>query len=686
MIIPNAEFERPSIDLQPADLVAEIFRPGGWLESTLDLQFRPQQEAMARRVAYHFARDTPLLFEAGTGVGKSLAYLIPGILFSVAENRPLIVSSHTIALQEQILHKDLEICRKLFRLTPQLQAFKDFRSAILLGRGNYVCAKRLRRSTTEQTELFEFTAREQLNALNQWCDSTSEGLRQELDFRPHPDIWDAINAESSACNRKECPAKECFYHKARARVEQSHVLILNHSLFFSLLNAGMGPAGDTPGVLLPHDRVVFDEAHTVPSIATRHLGLSLSSFGLERFLKRLYNPTASKGFLHKNGDTAARQLVSEALDAASEFFGTLEHVNLSRLDVVRIVEKHWYQTPLLDCLQRLTRKLKSLGTQAHIDSLIDEFRDFSQQSTSYALSLQTFLAAEDESVVYWIEKTGSGRRPIIHLNTAPLDVGPLLQELLFSRENALLLTSATLDTGDDLSGFKAKVGAGCAPHGIESSPFDYENQVEIFLSVDCPEPTQHTDRQSVPPYLEYWSQAIAHLAASIRGGTLLLFTSYRDMLAVHRLAQDRAILRDRRLLLQKEGSNRSILLESFRSDGSAVLFGTESFWTGIDVPGPALSQVVITRLPFENPSHPIAEARSEFIRQQGENPFVAMTLPEAILKFRQGIGRLIRSTSDTGRIVVLDSRILRKPYGGRFISVLPNSRYRRFALPDLATL
>lgn len=660
-------------------LVADIFRKDGWIQTALGLEHRPQQEAMARRVAHHFDTDTPILFEAGTGVGKSLAYLIPGILFAVTQNRPLIVSSHTIALQEQILEKDLGICRDLFQRIPELRDFARFKSGLLIGRGNYVCAKRLKRALHEQSDHFESPVGDQLAALDAWAAETVEGVRQELTFVPSPEVWEAVNADASACNRKECPARECFYHRARARVEQSHVIILNHSLLFSLLNAGMSPGGETPGVLLPHDRVVLDEAHTVPAIATRHLGLALSSFGLTRFLRRLYAPEKDKGFLMRHGDLPAREAVATALEYAAEFFGVLEHGWLASRDTVRITEPNWIDTPLKNQLAEVFAQLKRLTAKVQDDTLLDEFHDYGTLANGWFQKLAKFLAADDEGLVYWIERTGN-RYPIVHLNTAPLDVGPVLQELLFARENGLLLTSATLDTGDDCAGFKDRVGAGATPHAAETSPFDYENQVEIRLAMDAPEPGY--TREEPAPHIAYWHEAVARLAAEIPGGTLVLFTSFRDLNAVHRLCEADPRLRGRDCLVQRAGTNRSLLLDQFRKRGNALLFGTESFWTGIDVPGPALSQVIVTRLPFENPNHPVAEARSEYLRTRGENPFVAMTLPEAVLKFRQGIGRLIRASTDSGRIVVLDSRILRKPYGSRFISVLPKDRYDRFTLAD----
>lgn len=677
MILPNADFERPTTARTVPQLVGDTFRQGGWLEAALGLEHRPQQENMARRVAHHFSCDTPILFEAGTGVGKSLAYLVPGILFAVSENRPLIVSSHTIALQEQILNKDLGICRELFNRVPELRDFAGFKSGLLIGRGNYLCAKRLKRAQEEQSDQFENPVGEQLQTLEAWSRETVEGVRQELNFVPAPEVWEAVNADASACNRKECPARECFYHRARARVEQSHVIILNHSLLFSLLNAGMSPGGETPGVLLPHDRLVLDEAHTVPSIATRHLGMALSSFGLNRFLRRLYAPEKNKGFLMRHGDHPSREAVATALEYADEFFGMIEHNWLGQRETVRITEPNWIETPLRNQLAEVFNQLKRLTARVQEDSLLDEFHDFGTLASGWFQKLSKFLAADDESLVYWLERSGA-RRTIVHLNTAPLEVGPALRELLFSRETGLVLTSATLDTGDDCSGFKDRVGAGPTPHACETSPFDYENQVEILLASNAPEPGY--TREDPPPHVAYWHQAIVRLASEIDGGSLCLFTSFRDLSAVHRLCERDPRLRDRKCLVQRAGTNRSLLLDQFRNGGNALLFGTESFWTGIDVPGPALSQVIVTRLPFENPNHPVAEARSEFLRSRGENPFVAMTLPEAVLKFRQGIGRLVRTSSDTGRIVVLDSRILRKPYGSRFIAVLPKPRYTRFTL------
>lgn len=636
---------------------------------------------MAIRAAQAFAMKEPLVFEAGTGVGKSLAYLVPGILYAVSSKRPFLVSTHTISLQEQIREKDLAQCKRLFSEIPELHPYRDFQSAFLVGRGNYVCMKRLMRAAEERGDLFNGTDQQILDQLRYWTTVTTSGLRQEADFRIPPEIWDAVNADASTCNRKNCPAEECFFHAARQKVQRANVVILNHSLLFSLIAAGMTPGDETPGILYPNDFLVLDEAHTLPSIATNHLGAAVSSYAVDRALRILYNPKTKKGFLKKIGNPADRRLVDDALRACAEFFEQTAASVLRNREQVRLVEGDWaepvFQTPLQD----LSRRLKALAQKEQDETRADEIRDQQIRIDSYRSVLERFLSLDFEGHVAWAERTGKVRA-ITSLRSAPIDLAPHLKRILFERQTSVLLTSATLATSRGMDPFLSRMGADGRDHAIVDSPFDYERRTEIYISADCPVSGGRTGAAT----LAHWIRCVSSACLSEPGGTLVLFTSYRDLDAVARECRETFRKAGRDLLEQVPGSSRTQLLESFRAQGNSILFGTETFWTGIDVPGPALSQVIVTKLPFENPSHPVFQAREEQIRARGGQPFVEISLPEAVLRFRQGLGRLIRRADDSGKMIVLDSRILKKEYGKAFVSNLPKKSYTPFGLQDLPRL
>ncbi|MGF1483524.1 MAG: ATP-dependent DNA helicase [Opitutales bacterium] len=663
----------------PPDLLARqteaVFQDGGFLQRALGLEHRPQQARMAVRVAEAFEQNAPLLFEAGTGVGKSLAYLVPGLLRALSDERPLLVSTHTKALQEQVRAKDLELCRALFRQTPQLADKANFRVAKLVGRANYCCTTRLARALAAKAELFPTEQENELARIAEWATQTTEGLVEELSPPPSREVWEWVNADSSVCNRKNCADDECFYRKALKQRDLAHVIILNHSLLFALLAAGMTPPQKTPGVLLANDFAVLDEAHRIAEVATEYFGHELSDFGLNRLLRQLHNPKRKKGrgLLAKIGRPQDRQAV-ETLAAASErFFDQVQGQILRRREIVRLEDPDWAEPTFLKPMDALLQCLGACLTRLDEPNQRDELNDLRQRLAGFRAGLLECLSLGQEDTVYWAERAGR-KQSIIKLRSAPLDVGPYLRRYLFQRETSVVLTSATLSCGDDMKQFRRRNGAEHIDGEQVASPFDYETQTKVYLATDAPQPGQSDSRLDAG----YLAEMIAWFAQRTEGGTLVLFTSYADLGRVERLLGSEFDLGDRPLLAQGRDLGRDQLLATFRQAGNAVLLGTETFWTGVDVPGVALSQVIVTRLPFENPSHPVAQARSEKLRGEGRNPFQEMTLPDAILQFRQGIGRLIRSSTDEGRVVILDSRLVQRPYGRAFLEVLPGPAPVRF--------
>jgi ATP-dependent DNA helicase DinG len=663
------------------ELTAAVFADSGWLCASLGLEHRPEQERMARAVAASMAGDSSLLCEAGTGVGKSLAYLVPGIIHAVDTRRQLLVSTHTKTLQEQIRDQDLQNCRRLFHAVPELNAYRDFTSAVLMGKGNYLCTTRLRRALVEKAELFPTSEHQLLARIDRWRQTTETGLLADLGESVPPEVWDEVSADSDACSPKFCSSDECFYQRAKKLRDSAHLVIVNHSLLFTLM-AVQAAQEKTParGILRLDDFVVLDEAHTVPDIATEHLGLALTSAGLRRQLHALFNPKRKKGLFLRHQDTGGQRTIEIALEQADHFFATVaERIppgsSLQRWREAEAVT-HLLEAPLNSVVARLDALRTKLPPEniAHV-----EVETKQRRLSAYRDAIKSWLDLAREGDVHWAEMAERRRDLVVSLRSAPLDVSAELRRRLFSRETSCVLTSATLATGSSIEPFRERVGAHGVDVLIEKSPFDYDRHMRVYLAADVPEPAASAEgKLSLDAITDY----VRFCTLAVPGGSLVLFTSYRDLLEVsRRLAPD---YRDagRECLVQTAGVSRSDLAARLRSAGNAVLFGTESFWTGIDIPGAALSQVIITRLPFEPPNHPVSQARAEWVASEGGNPFAQLALPEALGKFRQGVGRLIRSKTDRGVITILDVRVQTKAYGREFIASLPTSHFERMTRAD----
>lgn len=659
------------------ELVDDIFAETGTLCGALRLEHRPEQEQMAHAIATALAGDAPLLFEAGTGVGKSLAYLIPGIIHAVDQSRQLIVSTHTISLQEQIEQKDLPLCRRVFKNDPAGMPYAAFRSAVLLGKSNYLCPTRLSHTLADRASLFADADYEELQRIATWAETTTTGLRHELKPPPRPDVWDAVNADSSGCSRKHCDCEKCHYQRARARLRQAHVIIVNHALLFALINAGgaqsQGAAREARGVLFPDDFLVLDEAHTVPEVATNNFGLSLSSYGVDRALKHLFNPKTKRGLLRKHGGPEGQQLVVDALDAAKQFFDFLAARVLDQRPIVRIREPGVAEPMLDGPLGAIDRLLAKLGDRLPPDSReSEEMQEQRQRIKGLQASLTEWLSLGDKGHVYWAER-GGRKQTIVTLRSAPIDVAPELRRHLFGCRTSVVCTSATLAMGGAMEPFAARIGADGAEAIAVKSPFDFARNMRVYVAADVPLPSPQEARLALDALTDY----VRFCTAQVKGGSLVLFTSYTDMRAVAAALEPEWTKAGRPFLIQGADLSRTELTRQMRTLGNAVLFGTDSFWTGVDVPGAALSQVIITRLPFDPPTHPVTEAKCEHIRDAGGNPFNELTLPDALIKFRQGVGRLIRSKTDRGLVTILDARVLAKTYGREFLNCLPVQDYER---------
>lgn len=650
------------------EMAAKLFAEGGWLQTSLKLEHRPQQEKMARAVAASMKDDQSLLFEAGTGVGKSLAYLLPGIIHAMDQTRQLIVSTHTIALQEQLDRKDLPLCRRVFSASEETKPYVAFKSAVLVGKSNYLCTTRLAAALKDRHELFATTEHDELQRIAAWAETTAEGLRHELNPAPLPEVWELVNADSSGCSRKYCDCEKCFYQRARSRIRSAHVIIVNHSLLFAHINAGgAAEKGGARGVLFPDDFVVLDEAHTVPEVATAHCGLRLSSYGVDRLLKYLFNPKKGRGLLVRHGDATMQQLVVDTLDASHQFFAFVDERLLARQPVVRI-RQEGFAEPWMDApLQALHKAVRTRADKLDDGRERDELLEQAGKLKTLQTSLRQFMhVADADKIVYWVERSGK-RQTIVTLRTAPIDIAPFIREELLQRGTSVVFTSATLAMGGRIEPFQQRVGALDVHTAMEHSPFDFERRMRVYVAADVPLPTPQEARLALDVLTDY----IDFCTRRTRGGTLVLFTSYFDMKRVAETLEPVYDGARRPFFMQGRDYSRTELARRLHEAGDGVLFGTDSFWTGIDVPGDALSQVIITRLPFEVPTHPILEARTEWIRERGGNPFNELTLPDALIKFRQGVGRLIRTAKDRGVVTILDSRITQKAYGRLFLECIP---------------
>lgn len=640
--------------------IAGIFSPTGLLSKRPGFEWRGEQQEMACAVARTLERGGHLVMEAGTGVGKSFAYLIPAILHAVRSRRKAVISTHTINLQEQLVYKDI----------PALQALLpvEFEAALLKGRQNYCCGTRLARALRQADGLFTSPQRAELERIREWSHVTKDGSLSDFTEQPDPEVWAQVCSERSICTQRTCGGNaHCFYQAVRKRLASAHIVVVNHTLFFTLLGSEEELEGRPDGgFIFPNDFAIFDEAHTIEGVASRHIGYSVSQYGLRQSLQRLYNPRTKKGLFSVLKSAEGLQMVDELIPMADEFFDEVGRAcKFGKGREFRVRETGLADaSELTDSLTRLLERVGVAISKTDDDLTKAELQDLARRVRENRKGLTDFLDQADRDHVYWVEQTG--RRESLHnLHAAPIDLAGCLRRLLF-RENACsVLTSATLSTGgEDLNYFRERVGAEDVPACKVGSPFDYEKQMTLHLVRKMPDPREAGYEDA----LEKW---VLHFLEQTDGRAFVLFTSYALMQRMAERLRDACERRGWPLLVQGEGMSRTRLVIAFQESGRAVLFGTDSFWSGVDVPGEALSNVIITRLPFAMPDHPLIEAKLESIESAGGDPFQQYSLPEAVLKLRQGVGRLIRAKSDRGIVVILDSRIVSKPYGRKFLAALP---------------
>jgi DNA polymerase-3 subunit epsilon/ATP-dependent DNA helicase DinG len=693
---PRLEGQTLTPDEHPAPLdlasLTALIRPGGRFDRAFPgFEHRPQQVEMLRTVAEAFNESRHVLVEAGTGTGKSLGYLLPAAFWATGNGRRVVISTNTINLQDQLVNKDIPTLQETLRL--------DLRAAIRKGRSNYLCTRlfqQMRRSGPGSADEMALYARILL-----WLPRSQTGDVGEIVLRTQGErlAWSKLNGENPTCTSDQCAAENCPLHIARRRAELAHLVIVNHSLLLADL------ASD--GMVLPdYQDLIIDEAHHLESAVTDGLSFRADRRFLETILEEVTRPRAGLvANTQQRIAAVAPKEVALAVDAVAErmradaqlamlrteeFFTTLDFflrgqerersqfaAQIRVTPAVRVqpdyrfVEESWADlgklfATLVKGFQKLAQSVADVAHMADVEGA-DELRaaliNNGQMLEEARVNLDALIAKPSAEMIYWVEQFKDN----ISLHAAPLHVGPLVERHIFQNKETVVLTSATLRTaghGRTESTFdyvRDRLHAHDADELAVGSPFDYKNSTLLYLVTDIPEPNQ-------PGYQRMLEGAIIDTATTLGGRTMALFTANNHLNQTAGAVEP--VLSPRRIatLAQTQGVSRQQLLEQFRREGSrAVLLGTRSFWEGVDIPGPALTALIIAKLPFDVPTDPIFAARSETY----ESPFFEYSIPEAVLRFRQGFGRLIRRTTDEGVVIVLDKRVLTKRYGAMFLEALP---------------
>jgi len=617
------------------------------LLSKLFKGFEPRNEQLQMSLAIKDALSNKdhLIVEAGTGVGKSLAYLIPLAQWVLSEDgRRAVVSTYTKALQRQLIEKELPFLKN--------HIFKDLRFALCLGSGNYVCLRRLDQAKTHG--LFEIDETKEINRLLRWVKRTSEGIRAEIDVPSQ--LWQKVCRESDLCYGKDCKRfDDCFYQKAKFIERKSHILVTNHHLFFAHVASGWN-------VIPSFSSVVFDEAHELEDVATDYLGVEISNFKLKHLLDSILSPTG-KGLLLRMKwlEQTIFSEISAVVNVVRMRGDAFFHELLKRLNdsaTLRIHERGFITDNLSENIVKLADTIKMLQESSKDEEEIKEITALALRCEAFTMSLRVIIEQELEDHVYWAEK--DGRR--LRLVATPIDIASILKTQVFDILSPAILTSATLATNGNFDYIKVRLGLSEAKTLLLHSPFDYNKQAMLYIPDDIKKP--HSEG--------FEDDLINHLKTILEltmGRTLVLFTSYSLLTKAYNETEIPELE-----LLRRGDMDSYRLVKDFRENRHSVLLGTYTFWQGIDIPGDDLQCVIITKLPFAVPDEPVIEARIEALVREGKNPFYHYQIPQAAILLKQGFGRLIRTKTDRGVVVILDSRIWTKSYGTHFLKSLPECK------------
>ena len=631
----------------------DVLGPGGMIAQIMPAyESRPQQLEMAELVAEAVTKRSHAIIEAPTGVGKSFAYLVPLALHALKNHQKVVISTGTIALQEQLIRKDIPLVQQLF---PELKA------VLVKGRQNYVSLRRLQYAANGQQTLYDSREDAQVvKELLDWSTETKTGDLADLGYEPPNNVWRQVQSDRNNCLGRKCPMySECHFYKARKEMEEADLLVVNHHLYFSDLSLREEHAA----ILPPHQVVVFDEAHTLEDVATDHLGVSITEAQVRFFLDGLWN-RKGKGLLGQDAYQAARDVVEDARMAGEIFWKQVALLVTDGNDIIKLTAPHMIDNNLSPALDVVARALDACRSHVEDDNALNELRAQQDRAVQLSGSIRWIIEQMGNDHVYSANvPTGRGSPS---LSASPLSVADLLKKQLFDDIPSVLLTSATLaaDDSDRFLFLRRRLGIEGGLAKRLDSPFDYQSQAKLLLNSSAIDPNSPRYERAIAAWLNDYLQ-------TAEGGAFVLFTSYRQLKVVHDLVRPALDRANRFVLRHGDGMGRMQMLDLFKRVGNGVLFGTSSFWEGVDVPGDALKHVIITKLPFEVPNHPVVEARHHDIKKRGGNAFMERSVPEAIIRLKQGFGRLIRTKSDTGTVAILDHRILTAAYGRYFLKALP---------------
>ena len=703
VIVPLKEFIKIDID--------EYFGENGVIHKNFGkFEVRREQYEMAKLIENSMNENKKLIVEAGTGTGKTIAYLLPTLLYAIENNLKVIVSTNTINLQEQLVNKDIPLLKKIIN--------EDFNYQIVKGRGNYLCKRKLYNIDVTEKETDTEEERTEKNIIRNLIDwdknVTRTGDRNELKYEISNSIWEKVNSEVDMCKGVKCPHySKCHFFKARKNVADATLLIVNHHMFFADLAIRNQTGFYTNYSILPnYDIVVFDEAHNIEDTARNYFTFETSKISFGRLMGNIYNRrvvNSSNGgaivrlmtYLNESLSSEEYEKVDELkedaiaelnifYDKGIDIFDKLIYLfsenNNNREIKIKIDKQKMQSNKAFREVMEINSQFKEsygnlvirinkfLNTVSNYnledkEGFLFEFSRYYERLKQYYKKFEFILEGKEEGYVYWANVTTI--RPNVKLYATPFDISDELNDNLFTKMDRMVFTSATLAVDNKFDYYKKSIGLMKGnrrkiDERIVKSPFDYEKQMKVYIPEDALDPTNIEFLRDLEEFIE-------GVIKNTKGHCFLLFTSYSALNFLYNQLKSRFSEKEYTLIKQNDFP-RHEMIEIFKNSKNPILFGTDSFWEGVDVQGEQLQSVIITKLPFKVPNDPVTEAIIENIRKNGQNPFNDYQVPQAVIKFKQGVGRLIRSKTDSGNIIILDNRIIKKMYGKKFLSALPRNK------------